>query len=86
MENLSQIDLERIIDPYAKVVLSLYLNVMENQQKALVQSLRDEISKLKGEQPKPEFKPHKENINILSTDRIKKKKYIKKLEKYQLFR
>ena len=80
LEELSHIDLESITDPYAKSLLILCLNVIENQQlqlkslQELVQSLRDELNKLKGEQGKPVFKPQKENQDISSHNQIPKNK------------
>jgi len=75
LEQLSHINLNTIFDPNAKSLLILCLNVIETQQqqitelKELVQSQKDEIAKLKGEQGKPEFKPEKENKDISSQNR-----------------
>ena len=79
-ENLSHINPDTMPDASSKAIVQLLLSVIENQQKQikelkeLVQSLKDEISKLKGEQPKPEFKPQKENIDITSQNKAQKNK------------
>jgi hypothetical protein len=79
-ENLSHINPDTMPDASSKAIVQLLLSVIENQQKQikefkeLVQSLKDEISKLKGEQPKPEFKPQKENIDISSQNKAQKNK------------
>ena len=70
MDNLYQINPDAINDlAQAKVILKQLLNVLETftkenkELKQLIQALRDEISRLKGEKGKPQIKPNNNNNN-----------------------
>ncbi len=58
MENSFKVDLDLITDSEARSAIILCLNVIENQQKQIIEYTKtvdflvDEISKLKGKQPK----------------------------------
>jgi len=71
-ENLSHINPEKFSDPQVKEIMKLLLNVTELQQKQItelkqtIQELRDEIARLKGEQPKPKILPNTEKKDISS--------------------
>ena len=64
----------------AKVIITELINALETftkdsrEQKQIIQELRDEISRLKGEKGKPKIKPDKENENDLSSDKERKEK------------
>ena len=74
LETLQQlhIDLDSISDPGTRVSVVVLLNIVEqlareNQQlKEGVGSLNDEISRLKGEQGRPNIKPQKKDGDISS--------------------
>jgi len=70
VDNLYQINPVAINDlAQAKVILKQLLNVLETftkenkELKQLIQALRDEISRLKGEKGKPQIKPNNNNNN-----------------------
>ena len=64
----------------AKVIITELINALETftkdsrEQKQIIQELRDEISRLKGEKGKPKIKPDKENENDLSSDKEREEK------------
>jgi hypothetical protein len=81
IENLPHIDLSIFQSKEAKELVILSLNIIENQQqqlneqKILIQSLKDEINRLKGEQGKPDIKANtKPKNNNTSTDGKEKRK------------
>ena len=88
MDNLYQINPVAINDlAQAKVILKQFLNMLETltkenkEQKRLIQELRDEISRLKGEKGKPHIKPNNnnndndtQNENDLSSNKERKEK------------
>jgi len=79
LDKLSDINPDLIQDEQIKAVVRFLLNIIESQQseiselKELVQQLRDEINRLKGEQGKPKFKP-KNNSKDISSEQHKKKR------------
>ena len=76
LQNLHQ-SMESILEPAVVKVLPELLNLIEElvseneNQKQIIQKLRDEINKLKGEQGKPEIKPNIPN-NFSSENERKK--------------
>jgi len=64
LERLAQLRLEMFADPQVQEANTYLLNVIESQQKQLeqqkllIQELRDEIARLKGEQGKPKIRPN----------------------------
>ena len=88
MDNFYQINPDAINDlAQAKVILKQFLNMLETltkenkEQKRLIQELRDEISRLKGEKGKPHIKPNNnnndndtQNENDLSSNKERKEK------------
>jgi len=71
-ENLSHIKLGNFADTKVQETIALLLNVIEtqqkqiNEQKQVMQELRDEIARLKGEIPKPVILPNTKGKDISS--------------------
>lgn len=82
LKNLQHINPDLLPDEQSRLIVTLLLNVTENQQKEIqllkerVQLLEDEINRLKGEQGKPDIKANtkKTNIDISSKGKEKKEK------------
>ena len=79
--NLPHIDFTIFQSKEANELVILLLNIIENEQqqlndqKTLIQSLKDEINRLNGEQGKPDIKPNsKPKNNNFSTDGKEKEK------------
>ena len=82
-EQISKIDVASLEDESIKKVFVLTLNLIENLQqenrqlKDVIQSQRDEINRLKGEQGKPDSKPNttssSKNISTGGKERTPKK-------------
>ena len=83
-DEISHINPDLIKDQYSKRIVILSLNVIEHQEKQIkelkemVQNLKDEISRLKGEQGKPKFTPKHSQKDIPSEKKAKQNKGHKK--------
>ncbi len=78
IDKLSHINPDLVLDKKLNTTFHILLNVAESQQseilglKDIIQQLKDEINKLKGEQAKPKFKPKNKSKDI-SSNRYQKK-------------